>query len=61
MQTDLSPNELDNIVNYKYKTTELTFIDKIMTPFWNTIVKVIPLWVAPNLITIIGLVLLVLA
>lgn len=35
MQTDLTAKELDNIVNYKYKSTQLTFIDKFMTPFWN--------------------------
>lgn len=61
MQTKLTPKELNNIVSYKYKSTGLTTLDKIMTPFWNKIVSYFPLWVAPNLITVIGLMTLVIA
>lgn len=29
-------------------------MDKIMTPFWEKCVTFIPLWMAPNMVTLIG-------
>ena len=30
-------------------------MDKVLTPFWNRSVELLPLWMAPNLVTLIGL------
>jgi ethanolaminephosphotransferase len=40
--------------NYKYKSGEYSVCDKILTPFWNWCVELLPLWLAPNLVTLIG-------
>ena len=29
-------------------------MDRVLTPFWNATVKLLPLWMAPNLVTLIG-------
>ena len=39
---------------YKYKSCEYTFLDNALTPYWEGAVKWVPLWVAPNLITFVG-------
>ena len=44
-----------NLQNYKYVSGEYSPLDHIMTPFWNRMVELLPLWMAPNLVTLIGL------
>ena len=29
-------------------------LDKLLTPFWNWFVTLLPMWLAPNLVTFIG-------
>lgn len=29
-------------------------MDRVLTPFWNKVTEVFPLWLAPNTITLIG-------
>lgn len=53
----LDEQALENIKNYKYKTNGLTFIEThFFEHWWNFVVKVMPEWVAPNLMTLLGLV-----
>jgi ethanolaminephosphotransferase len=36
-------------------------MDKVMTPFWNHVVNYLPMWMAPNLVTLIGFIVIVLS
>lgn len=39
---------------YKYKSGKYTYIDNALQPYWNWAVSLVPMWMAPNLITFIG-------
>lgn len=51
----LSEQDLDMIAAYKYKPGAYTHVDDLLTPFWNWAVTLLPMWMAPNLVTFIGL------
>jgi len=40
---------------HKYNSESLSYADAFMQKWWNFVVSLMPLWLAPNLITIIGL------
>ena len=45
----------DNIINYKYRSTDSSITYKyVISPLCNRLVKLFPKWVAPNLITVSG-------
>ncbi|KAI8344087.1 CDP-alcohol phosphatidyltransferase-domain-containing protein [Chlamydoabsidia padenii] len=49
-------DSLKNLHQYRYGGVDKSLVSRyILTPYWNNLVKVFPLWVAPNLITLIGL------
>ena len=50
----LSETALINLKNYKYVSGEYSIMDKVLTPFWNKVTEVFPMWLAPNTITLIG-------
>jgi hypothetical protein len=51
----LSEEQLQNLRNYKYSGVDKSFVSRyILQPYWNRLVQLFPLWVAPNLITLIG-------
>ena len=50
----LSEDKLENIKNHKYVSGQYTALDMAMQPFWNGIVELLPMWMAPNMITLIG-------
>ncbi|XP_022252701.1 cholinephosphotransferase 1-like isoform X2 [Limulus polyphemus] len=52
----LSPAQLKKLKEHKYSASGSSFLDPFMQPFWNWLVKKFPLWLAPNLMTIAGLV-----
>lgn len=52
----LSPRALDGLKAYKYKSAGYTYLDVLHTPLWEWIVNRLPMWLAPNLITLTGLV-----
>ena len=52
----LTNQDLEMIAAYKYKPGTYTHVDNLLTPFWNWAVTLLPLWMAPNLVTFIGLV-----
>lgn len=54
----LSRDELEKIKNYRYQTNGLTTIEiYIFNPFWNFIANnLYPDWLAPNVITLAGLI-----
>ena len=51
----LSKQALANLKEYKYKSGEYSILDNMLTPFWNWFVTFIPMWLAPNLVTLLGL------
>lgn len=52
----LSESALVNLKNYKYVSGQYSPADYAMTPFWNKCVEFLPMWMAPNLVTLIGLI-----
>ena len=54
----LSSQALENLKNYKYVSGDYSILDNALQPFWNSVVTFMPRWLAPNLITLIGLLIL---
>lgn len=51
----LSPEALKNIASSKYVGSPYTFVDRICDYlFWEPTLQLLPLWLAPNLITFLG-------
>lgn len=50
-----APGARCRLKNYKYKPAGYTILDVIHTPMWEAITNRLPLWLAPNLITLTGL------
>lgn len=51
----LNELQLTRLTAHKYSSAGSTFLDPFMQPFWNWLVTKLPLWLAPNLMTIAGL------
>ena len=52
----LSAENLQNLKTHKYKDTGYTLVDTyVLNPFWEAVVRQFPRWLAPNVITLIGL------
>ncbi|ODV77149.1 Choline/ethanolaminephosphotransferase [Suhomyces tanzawaensis NRRL Y-17324] len=53
----IPPNKLENLRLYKYSSEDHSIISKyILKAWWNSFVKIFPLSMAPNVITLLGLV-----
>lgn len=51
----LGPEVLAGFDSYKYSCKDTSPLSNyVMHPFWNQTVKLCPLWVAPNLLTLVG-------
>lgn len=54
---ELNDEQLRYIAGHKYNVLGHSFLeDLVMQRFWNAIINIVPLWWAPNAITLIGLV-----
>jgi len=52
----ISDDGLANLKQYKYHSGLSSFLDRvILTPFWDWAVTLVPMWMAPNLLTTISL------
>jgi len=51
----LSDRELKKLKEHKYSACCTTMLDPMMQKYWNWFVTLCPMWVAPNLITMVGL------
>jgi ethanolaminephosphotransferase len=51
----LNEEALTNLKNYKYVAGMYSPFDNLLTPFWNKCVTFLPMWMAPNLVTLTGL------
>ncbi len=56
MQPILSNYQLKNLDEHKYSSGGSTLLDPYFQPFWRWLVEQMPLWLAPNTITVIGLI-----
>ncbi|EDW10857.2 cholinephosphotransferase 1 isoform X5 [Drosophila mojavensis] len=56
-QRILSPQQLRKLSEHKYSCFSASLLDPLLQPWWNWLVAQTPLWLAPNLITIVGLIL----
>ncbi|XP_076759680.1 choline/ethanolaminephosphotransferase 1 bbc isoform X6 [Xylocopa sonorina] len=52
----LSPGQLKRLSEHKYNCTTNSLLDGLLQPWWNWLVSKVPFWLAPNLITIVGLI-----
>ena len=52
----LSDIQLKRLKEHKYKSECVSFLEPALQPFWKWLVDQIPLWWAPNAITLVGLV-----
>mmetsp|Transcript_16607 Transcript_16607/g.49684 ORF Transcript_16607/g.49684 Transcript_16607/m.49684 type:complete len:406 (-) Transcript_16607:348-1565(-) len=50
----LSERGLVGLKNYQYHSSGTTALDDLHQPFWNWVVTLFPMWLAPNLITLLG-------
>lgn len=51
----LRKSALPGLKNYKYSSVDHSLVSRyILKPFWTNFVKIFPLWLAPNLVTLIG-------
>ncbi|GFO43614.1 choline/ethanolaminephosphotransferase 1 [Plakobranchus ocellatus] len=51
----LTPAQLKRLAEHKYSATGTSLIEPFMQVFWRWLVERVPLWWAPNAITIVGL------
>ncbi|KAK9759054.1 CDP-alcohol phosphatidyltransferase [Popillia japonica] len=52
----LSDAQLRKLSEHKYSCASTSILDAILQGYWNWLVSKVPLWLAPNLITIVGLI-----
>ncbi|XP_012222872.1 cholinephosphotransferase 1 isoform X4 [Linepithema humile] len=52
----LSPGQLKRLSEHKYSCTSNSLLDGFLQPWWDWLVSKVPLWLAPNLITVLGLI-----
>jgi len=51
----LTRRQTTKLQQHKYNSVSISFADAFLQPWWNFVVSLMPMWLAPNLITIIGL------
>lgn len=52
----LSEPQLKKLGEHQYSCQSVSICDKFLQPYWNWLVLQVPLWLAPNLLTILGLI-----
>ncbi|CAO3597239.1 unnamed protein product [Absidia cylindrospora] len=53
----LTQEQLENLKYYKYAAVDKSFTTKyILRHYWNAAIELFPMWIAPNLITLTGLI-----
>ncbi|PGH16362.1 hypothetical protein AJ80_05212 [Polytolypa hystricis UAMH7299] len=54
-QDSLSDEVLVHLKSYKYSSVDKSFISRyILKHYWNGFVELLPLWIAPNMVTLVG-------
>lgn len=52
----LSEDQLQRLARHKYSASGVSAVEPYLQPFWRWLVEQIPLWWAPNALTLAGLV-----
>ncbi|KAJ8919490.1 hypothetical protein NQ315_002111 [Exocentrus adspersus] len=52
----LSDAQLKRLSEHQYSCQSNSILDTLLQPYWNWLVSRVPIWLAPNLITILGLI-----
>lgn len=52
----LSESQLRRLGEHQYSCQSVSICDKLLQPYWNWLVQRVPIWFAPNLLTIMGLI-----
>jgi len=50
----LTSDGLENIAKHEYVSGQYTFLDNLLNPFWSYLTELLPLTLAPNMVTTIG-------
>lgn len=51
----MSPEALAHLKSYKYSSVDKSFISNyVLRYYWNGCVKLLPMWLAPNMVTLLG-------
>ena len=50
----LTTDGIENVASHKYKPGHYTFLDTLLNPFWTYITDLLPMTMAPNVVTSIG-------
>ena len=50
----LTEDGLEFIANHQYKAGTSTWLDNVLNPSWTQLTELLPLWLAPNMVTTIG-------
>ena len=45
---------VEAIANHKYKPGTYTFLDNKLSPIWASLTDLLPMWLAPNMVTLLG-------
>ena len=51
----LCKSQLQKLSEHKYSAQGSSILEPLLQPFWRYVVELMPLWLAPNAITILGL------
>jgi phosphatidylglycerophosphate synthase len=54
-EVKLTRHQLKRLAEHKYSSDGISLLDPIMQRYWRWVVELIPLWWAPNSITLVGL------
>eukprot|EP00746_Dinoflagellata_sp_MGD_P164088 gnl/MRDRNA2_/MRDRNA2_92524_c0_seq1.p1 gnl/MRDRNA2_/MRDRNA2_92524_c0~~gnl/MRDRNA2_/MRDRNA2_92524_c0_seq1.p1 ORF type:complete len:377 (+),score=45.87 gnl/MRDRNA2_/MRDRNA2_92524_c0_seq1:88-1218(+) len=50
----LNPDGLNHIANHKYVPGKYTPLDNVLNPWWIFLTNLLPTWIAPNVVTLLG-------
>lgn len=42
------------IANHKYRPSDYTHLDNLLNPMWTYLTELLPMWIAPNMVTTLG-------
>mmetsp|Transcript_23495 Transcript_23495/g.55652 ORF Transcript_23495/g.55652 Transcript_23495/m.55652 type:complete len:454 (-) Transcript_23495:97-1458(-) len=50
----LTDEGVETIANHKYKPGTYTALDNLLNPVWTGLTELLPMWLAPNMVTLLG-------
>jgi len=51
---NITPAGLNFIARHRYKPAEYTHLDNLLNPVWTSLTELLPMWLAPNMVTTLG-------